>query len=165
VKNTKLLPTLITFVLSVNPKKQKTRNMFLQSQLFFYEKYFKIMDRLRCIIFSWNPQLERFVLRKSFVTRCSCYFLVGFHLVYMIASSYVFLTIKFKGTELSTISIAFHLLCVVSNWYCFIFRFFYTTKASELVCIMNGIIHLEKQHFNSMYFILFLILFRHGTLF
>jgi len=136
--------------------------MFLQSQFFFYEIYFKMMDRLRCIILSWNPELERFELSKSFVTKYFCYSLVGLHLAYMIGSSYILLSMKFRGMELSTISISFHLLCIVGNWCCFVFRFFYTTNARELVCIMNSIVLLERQHLNSTYCCL---LYRHGTLF
>jgi len=123
--------------------------MFLRSQFFFFKAYFKLMDRLNCVIFTWNPKLAVFETRESIRSRKICYTLVGLHVLYMCASSYVFLSLKSKEKNLSTLSDAFHLLVVLASWYLLIFRSFYTTKADELICSMNSIILLENRHFSS----------------
>jgi len=123
--------------------------MFLQNQFFFYRFYFKIMDRMNCIIFSWNPKLEYFEMSRSLSIKRISYALIVFQFVYMCAASYVFLIIKMKG--LSTTSLAFHLVILTCSWYCLLFRVFYTTKAKELVCLLNTAILLEKQHLHSKF--------------
>jgi len=123
--------------------------MFLRSHFYFFKTYFQCMDRFNCIIFSWNPKVEFFEMKKSFSFRTICYSLVGLHFFYMCASSYVFVGLRLKGEELSILTIAFHLLGIIAGWYLLLLRSFYTTKASELVCIMNSIILLEKLHFHS----------------
>jgi len=67
----------------------------------------------------------------------------------MCASSYVFVGLRLKEEELSILTIVFHLLGIIAGWYLLLLRSFYTTKASELVCIMNSIILLENLHFYS----------------
>jgi len=123
--------------------------MFLQNQFFFFEIYFQLVDHLRCITFSWNTKLESFEMTKSLRVKCFSYGLLLLHFIYMTASSYVLLNLKLKGTEVSTISLVFHLYVITGFWYLFLFRSFYTTKARDLVCIMNAIIRLEKQHLQS----------------
>jgi len=128
--------------------------MFLRSQFYFFKTYFQCMDHLHCIIFSWNPKIEFFEMKKSFISRTICYVLVGLHLAYMCASSYVCVEVISKGEELSILSVVLHLLGTIASWYLLLFRSFYTTKASELVCIMNSIILLENLHFHSKQIIL-----------
>jgi len=121
--------------------------MFLQNQFFFYRFYFKIMDPMKCIIFTWNPKLEYFEISRSLSTKRISHALIVFQVLYLIAATYVFLVMKTKG--LSTMSLAFHLATITMNWYCLIFRCFYTTKAKELVSFMNTAILLEKRHLQS----------------
>jgi len=121
--------------------------MFLQNQFSFYRFYFKIMDRLNCIIFTWNPKREYFEISRSLSTKRFCYALIVFHFLYLAAASYVLLVMKNKG--LSTMSLALHPPLLLVNWYCLLFRSFYTTKATELVCLFNSAILLEKRHIRS----------------
>jgi len=123
--------------------------MFLQKQFFFYRFYFKIMDRMNCIIFTWNSKLKYFEMSRSLSKKRLCFALSVLHFLYMCAATYVFLVMKMKG--LSTISLALHLPYLIVNWYCMLWRFFYTAKARELVCLMNSAIHLEKHHLNSKF--------------
>jgi len=123
--------------------------MFLRSQFFFFKIYFQLMDYLYCIIFSWNSKLELFEMRKSLVCRNISYGLVVLNLLYMCASSYVLWDLKSTGKDLSIFSIALHLLGVVGSWYLLLLRSLYTTKAGELVCLMNSVILLENQHLQS----------------
>jgi len=123
--------------------------MFLQNQFFFYTLYFKIMDRLHCIIFTWHPKLECFEMSRSLSTRRFCYALTAFHFLYVCAATYVLLVMKMKG--LSTVSLGLHLSLLTVNWYNLLWRCFYTTKAEELVCYMNSAILLEKRYINSKF--------------
>jgi len=125
--------------------------MFLQNQFFFFRIYFKVLDCMNCIVFSWNPKLEYFELNRPLYTKILCYFLIGFQFLYLCAASFVLLGLKKRDRDLSTVSLALHLLLLTSQWYCLLFRSFYTTKANELVCYMNTSILLEKRHFHSKF--------------
>jgi len=121
--------------------------MFLQNQFFFFRFYFKIMDPLKCIIFTWNPKLEYFEMSRSLSTKIICHVLIFFEILYLCAATYVFFVMKMNG--LSTISSAFHILLITASWYSLLFRGFYTTKAQSLVSLMNTAILLEKRHLHS----------------
>jgi len=123
--------------------------MFLQNQFFFYRLYFKLMDRINCIIFTWNPKVEYFEMSQSLSRKRISHALIGFHILHSIAATYIFLVMKINVKM--TLSLAFHILLITMNWYCLLFRCFYTTKAKELVCFMNSAILLEKRHLNSKF--------------
>jgi len=123
--------------------------MFLQNQFFFFRFYFKIMDPMKCIIFTWNPKLEYFEMSRSLSTKIICHVLIFFEILYLCAATYVFIVMKMKG--LSTISSAFHILLIAASSYSLLFRCFYTTKAKELVSFLNIGIHLEKRHLHSKF--------------
>jgi len=123
--------------------------MFLQNQFFFYRFYFKIMDPMKCIIFTWNPKLEYFEMSRSLFTKRISHALIAFQLLYMCAATNAFRVLKIKG--LSTMSLAFHLVIITGNWYCVLFRCLYTTKAKELVSFMNTAMFLEKFQFHSKF--------------
>jgi len=127
--------------------------MFLKNQFFVYELYFKIMDSLSCITFTWNSKLQIFAMTKSICRRQFCYSLIGLHFIYMCAASYLFLHLHVNGTNFQTAFLACHYMLLTSNWYCLLFRSLYTTKASELVSMMNSIALLEKVHLSSKLFI------------
>jgi len=132
--------------------------MFLQNQFFFYRFYFKIMDPIKCIIFTWNPKLEYFEMSRSLFTKRICVTLNVFLILHSLAATFIFLVMKMKGQ--STMSMVFHLLFLTMSWYCVPFRIFYTTKAKELVNFMNIAILLEKRHshskvFNSLFNVFF----------
>jgi len=122
--------------------------MFLRNQFFFFRTYFKIMDRMNCIAFSWNPIRDFFELSQSSARKKLCYTLSNLHFLYMCAATYVFISWKIRD-EFSTVSLASHLTFLTSQWYCLLFRRSYTTKAHELVELMNSAILLEKRHFYS----------------
>jgi len=123
--------------------------MFLQNQFFFYRFYFKIMDPMKCIIFTWNPQLKHFEMSRSLFTKRISHAPIALHFLYMCAATHAFLVLKMKG--LSTMSLAFHLAILTANWYCLLFRCLHTTKAKDLVSLMNTAILLEKLHFHGKF--------------
>jgi len=123
--------------------------MFLQNQFFFFRVYFKISDRMNCIIFTWNPKRERFEMCRSLFTKRITHVLMVFHFLYSFAATYVFVAMKMKGFW--TISLAFHIVIITTTWYCLLFRCFYTTKAKELVSFLNIVILLEKRHLHSKF--------------
>jgi len=123
--------------------------MFLQNHFFFYRFYFRIMDPMKCIIFTWNPKLEFFEMSRSLTIKIICHSLLVFHFLYLCAATFVFLAMNVKG--LSTMSLALHLTTITMHWYTLLFRCFYTTKAKELVSFMNTAILLEKHHLHSKF--------------
>jgi len=123
--------------------------MFLRNQFFFFRFYFKIMDRMNCIIFTWNPKIEYFEMSQALSTKMISHVLIVFQFLWICAATCVFLAFQIKG--LPTISLAFHLLTITLNFYFLLFRCFYTTKAKELVCFLNSAILLEKRHLNSKF--------------
>jgi len=140
---------LLSSLLSVTIAQGRQFKMFLKNHFFFFRFYFKIMDPLKCIIFTWNPKLEYFEMSRSLSIKRISYALIVFQFLYSFAATYVFLAMKIKG--LSTISLAFHLVILACNWYLLLFRCFYTTKANELVGLMNIAILLEKRHLHSKF--------------
>jgi len=123
--------------------------MFLRGQFFFYRIYFNLLDRTYSLIFTWNPKQECFEINKSLVPKMVSCVSICFNLLHFSAASYVFLMLRPQRTETSTIIIAFHFLGLAAVCYCFLWRSLYFIKASELICIMNKIILLEKFHFRS----------------
>jgi len=121
--------------------------MFLQNQFFYFRFYFKIMNPMKCIIFTWKPNKEYFEITRSSSTKRISQALIVFQFLHLCAATYVFLFMKIRS--LWTISLAFHLVFLTCHWYCILFRCFYTTKAKELVSLMNIAIHLEKRHLHS----------------
>jgi len=122
--------------------------MFLRNQFFFFRVYFKILDKMNCIVFSWNQKLEYFELTRSLSNKIICYCLTGFHFLFMCVASYVFQGLKMKGAN-SDVYLALHLTILIAAWYGLLFRSCYTTKAEGLVKLMNHAIFLEKFHFHS----------------
>jgi len=135
--------------LSATITQRKTFEMFLKNQFFFFRVYFKIMDRMNCIIFTWNPKLEYFEMSRSLSTKIISHALIVFQFMCLCAATYVFLIIKMKG--LSTVSLAFHLLAITATCYLLLFRCVYITKSKELVCFLNIAILLEKRVFSSKF--------------
>jgi len=148
IKNTFNIINLHSSSLSITiSHRRRSFKMFLKNQFFFYRLYFKIMDRMNCIVFTWNPKLEYFEMSQSLLTKRVSHVLIVFHFLYLCVATYVFVAIKMRGQ--STMSLAFHLPFLIANWYSLLFRSFYTTKANELVCLFNSAILLEKHHIHS----------------
>jgi len=123
--------------------------MFLRSQFFVYKIYFGLLDRLHILTVSWNLEKECFEMKKSLLSKQISYTTICSNWIYFIAASYIFLMLKVSGTETSTISITLHFLALTGTCYTFLWGSLYVIKASELVCIMNKILLLEKLHFHS----------------
>jgi len=124
--------------------------MFLKKQFFFYKIYFKIMDPTKCLVLSWSPRLEYFKMSRSSSAKAISYFLIGMQVLYLCAAWHVFVGLKMRGA-MSTISLALHLPMLSVQWHALLFRSLYTTKAKELVCLMNTLIFLEKHHCSNKF--------------
>jgi len=146
--NTRFL-SLFAWKSEFHQAQTKKETMFLRSQFFFYRIYFDLLNRTNSFIFTWNPKKECFEMFKSVVPKSVSYASICFNSVHSFAASYIFLVLWLKKTEPSTISIAFHFLGLTATCYSFLWRSLYVIKASELICIMNKIILLEKLHFRS----------------
>jgi len=70
--------------------------MFLRNQFFFFRFYFKIMDRMNCILFTWNPKVEYFEMSQALSTKMISHVLIVFQFMWMCAATCVFLAIQIK---------------------------------------------------------------------